>query len=57
MTTDVIIEALCGKENEVLVEIYEDDTLQETTILQDKESMVFYIYDDRELRTRERLKE
>lgn len=57
MTSNVTIQALCGNENEVIVEIYDNDVLVESSVLQDNESQVFYIYDNRELITRERLKE
>lgn len=57
MTSNVTIQALCSNENEVIVEIYDNDILVEEHVLQDKESDTYYIYDNRELITRERLKE
>lgn len=56
MTTTVKIEAHCASTKEVVIEVFEGDTMQQT-VLQDGEADTQYAYDARMITVREREKD
>lgn len=58
MTTTVTVQAHCDyKTTEVLVEVTEEGSVEETYALQDKEAYDSYVYDNREIIVKEVSKE
>jgi hypothetical protein len=53
MTTEIIVNAHCGKDKEVEVKVIEEGETAETNILQDGETMIRYAFDDREISVKE----
>ncbi len=52
MTTNVTVNAHCAEDTEVYVEIYDKETgiMIETDYLQNKDTKVYYVYDNRFIR-------
>lgn len=56
MTTKVTVQAVCGDENEVVVQIDDGDGNVEAHILNNDTQREFYVYDDRLIAVYEQLK-